>query len=291
MRPVSQTGLRRQPTCSRLTAASGARWASEHRPHSTTAPDERDAPESPVGVRLRPLACGFGPVGFANIVLSGQLTAWRCRARTRRSPGHMRASPRPASLAFCPGTSRGQRGPLRTYFLRSAVLRSVLQIPPFFDPQQVAGRCLNPAPAMSSIRDAYEPVGWRAAHQRALVSGPMSGAVLSEGGSLALWLLANKSTWSSTRRSRRSCTRMPPRRMSARARSSIGRSVHTTCARWSLESARVAILTKTLRWRWCARSCTPLALSATLLDVARRRGRQRARLRRSRALPLKHPRS
>jgi hypothetical protein len=50
-------------------------------------------------------------------------------------------------------------------------------------------------------------------------------------------------------------------------------------------------LTKTLRWRWCARSCTPLALSATLLDVARRRGRQRARLRRSRALPLKHPRS
>ena len=39
----------------------------------------------------------------------------------------------------------------------------------------------NPAPAMSSIRDAYEPDGRPASHQRTLVSGPMSGAFPSEG--------------------------------------------------------------------------------------------------------------
>jgi len=62
----------------------------------------------------------------------------------------------------------------------------------------------------------------------------------------------------------------PPRRMSARARSSIERSAHTTCARWSLASAHAATSTKTPRWRWYARSCTPLAPSATLpgLDLA-----------------------
>ena len=34
-----------------------------------------------------------------------------------------------------------------------------------------------------------------------------------------------------------------------------------------------------LRWRWCARSCTPFGPNATLLDAARRRGRERARVR------------
>jgi hypothetical protein len=105
-------------------------------------------------------------------------------------------------------------------------------------------------------------------------------------GSLPLWLLlVNKSTWTSMRRSHQSCARTPPKRTSARERSSIGLSVHMTYARWSLESARVATLTKTLRWLWHARSCTPLALSATPLDAARRRGRQRARVRCSRSLP------